>query len=77
MTPEAEALFSYLADMPSMILIPTLFLGFFCGLFFSYVCGLCEELRYILREFRHRKRLEKSSKELEEAFENVINRQDG
>ena len=77
MRPDVEAFFIYLSEMPYMILIPILFLGFFCGLVFCYVCGLCDELRYILREHRHRKRLEKSSADVIKAFEEFIDREDG
>lgn len=77
MTPEVEAVFNYITEMPFIAVAVLIFLGYVLGSFTTLITGAIEELKYILREYRHKKRLDKSCKELVESFEEFINREDG
>lgn len=76
MTPEVEALITYMSEIPDFIIITLLLAGGIAGFLFSTITGAIEEISFLIRERRIKKRLKNAPFELVEAVENFINNYD-
>lgn len=77
MTPEAEALITYMTEIPDFIIIILLLAGGIAGFLFSTITAAIEEISFFIRERRIKRRLKNAPFELVQAVEEVINRYDG
>lgn len=74
--PDLDSVQAYFQSIPDFVAVVFVVLGFFAGLFFAWVCGCLDEISYFLKQRKLKKRLDKSSKELTDYVDSIINREE-